>query len=285
MGLYDRDYTRESSQPVYQYAQRPSMHFRKPSTIVGWLLLINITVFILALLFKPLGAFIYQWFSIDTRSLPQTLQLWRLITYQFLHDPVWIFHILFNMYALYIFGRIIEQFFGKKRFLFFYLTCGVIGGLFYTLLSLIGFLGAGVMVGASGSILGIIGACAVMFPQMKIMLFPVPIPISIRKAAIGGAFLFGLLVLTRGNNAGGHAAHLAGMAAGALYAYWPNIKYKLKPKTAGAKWYKKRKSQRQVLEELDRILEKVHNSGVHSLTRKEKQILRQATKLQQQDER
>lgn len=281
MGLYDREYTQHNYQPSYGYVRRPSFRMRKPTTVVGWLLLINIAIFLISISIKPIGIFVYNWFAIDTTVLAHILQPWRLISYQFLHDPNSIFHILFNMYALYVFGRIVEGYFGAKRFIVFYLICGMIGGLFYILLSLVGFLGAGIMVGASGSILGIIGACAVLFPQMKIIIFPLPVPLSIRKAAIGGAVFFAIIILVKGSNAGGQAAHLAGMAAGAVYAAWPNIKYKLKPKTAGIKWQRKKQSQREILAEVDRILEKVNEQGLHSLSRKEKQILRKATEIQQ----
>jgi membrane associated rhomboid family serine protease len=249
-------------------------------SMVVRLLIINIAVFVSALLIRPLGDFIYEWFQVDSTSIARAAQLWRLITYQFLHSRINIFHIVLNMYVLYFFGRILEPYFGPRKFLVFYLTCGAAGGVFYLLLAGVGFLPPAQMVGASGSILGIIGACAVLFPNMKIMIFPIFIPISIRKAAIGFAAFFAVLILLRSSNAGGEAAHLAGMAAGALYAAWPTVKMRLNitPRRSGI-WHKKMQDQQQLTKEVDRILEKVYNHGIKSLTRKEKKILKKATEL------
>src|SRR4030042_4096351 len=73
------------------------------------------------------------------------------------------------------------------------------------------------MVGASGSILGMLAACAILFPHFVVFIFIFPVPIRI--AAIGLTGVYFLFVVTKGANAGGHAAHLAGMAAGAAYVF------------------------------------------------------------------
>jgi membrane associated rhomboid family serine protease len=210
------------------------------------------------------------------------MQLWRLISYQFLHDPHSIWHIFFNMFVLFMFGRILEPHLGSRRFLIFYLICGTVGGLFYLLLTAIKFLPPMPMVGASGSILGIIGACAVLFPQIKMIIFPIFIPISIRTAAIAGAVLYSIIILVKGSNAGGNAAHLAGMATGALYAAWPLISVRYNLKTRRSPWQKKILDQQALSAQVDRILEKVYTHGISSLTRREKRILKKATQLHKQ---
>ncbi|GAI04968.1 unnamed protein product, partial [marine sediment metagenome] len=80
---------------------------------------------------------------------------------------------------------------------------------------------------------------------------------------------------------GGDAAHLAGMAAGAIYVFSQSWRAKLKLKIQTGLWEKKITTHRNLQAELDRILQKVHASGVHSLTPKEKKILKQATKARQ----
>ena len=96
MGLYDRDYTQadfHSQHSNYRYAPQMRMNWPKITPVVKWLLIINFGVFLAAIAIKPLGIFIYNWFQLDTTSPGRALQLWRLISYQFLHDPNWFMHI------------------------------------------------------------------------------------------------------------------------------------------------------------------------------------------------
>jgi membrane associated rhomboid family serine protease len=180
-----------------------------------------------------------------------------------------------------MFGPTLERYWGSKRFLIFYLSCGTAGGLFYTLLVTVGFLPALPLVGASGSILGVFATCAILFPSVSVFLFPIPVPIPIRVAAIGGALIYILLVVTKSANAGGEAAHLAGMVAGAIYVLSQGWLAKLKLKIYSGRWQKKIAAERNLQVELDRILQKVHDSGIYSLTPQEKKILRQATEAEQ----
>jgi len=282
MGLYDRDYTKadfHSHQSHFRYAPQMRMTFPKLTPVVKWLLIINISVFLAAITIKPLAIFIYEWFELDTRTLGRALQVWRLISYQFLHDPVSAWHIFLNMLGLFFLGPTLEKHWGSRRFLPFYLGCGVAGALFYYFLVAVKFLPAGEMVGASGSILGMLAACAILFPHFVvfILLFPVPI----RIAAIGLTAVYLVAILTKGTNAGGDAAHLAGMAAGAAYVFSQPWRDKFKFKLRSGHWEKQMNTQRNLQAEVDRILEKVHRSGIQSLSSKEKKILREATKTEQ----
>ena len=282
MGLYDRDYTQadfQSHQSHFRYAPQMRMSFPKLTPVVKWLLIINIGVFLTAILIRPLGIFIYKWFQLDVNSLRRALQLWRLISYQFLHDPNLFWHIFLNMLGLFFLGPTLERHWGSKRFLPFYLGCGIAGGLFYLFLVAVKFLTPGVMVGASGAILGLLAACAILFPQFIVFIFIFPVPIRI--AAIGLTAVYFLTLITRGGNAGGHAAHLAGMAAGAAYVYSQSWRHKYASKLRTSRWEKKMTAHRDLEVEVDRILKKVHESGIQSLTRKEKSILKEATKAEQ----
>jgi membrane associated rhomboid family serine protease len=253
------------------------MRFNLPriTPVVKWLLIINIGIYLFSALIGPLGDFLATWFAVDTRKLFTALQPWRLVTYQFLHDTAWPLHIFFNMLALFFLGPPLERHWGSRRFLPFYLMCGAAGGLFFLLLSGVGFLDRAPMIGASGSILGLLSACAILFPHF--IIFVIFFPVPIRVAAVAFAFLYMLLIVTRSDNAGGDAAHLAGMAAGAAYVLLgPKLRqYKLKMQ-AGS-WEKEVEGERALQIEVDRILAKVHNSGLHSLTSKEKRTLKRAT--------
>jgi membrane associated rhomboid family serine protease len=250
--------------------------FPRITPVVKYLLISNIGVFLMAIIIKPLGVLIYRWFPIEP---DRALQFWRLITYQFLHDPDDVWHIFVNMLGLFFLGPTLERHWGGRKFLIFYLSCGVAGGLFYLLLVGLHFLRAFPMVGASGAILGLLAACAILFPHFVVFIFLFPVPI--RVAAIGLTVVYLFFVVTRADNAGGHAAHLAGMAAGAIYVLSKPWREKIQLKLRAGAWEKKMTAERDLQLEVDRILQKVHNSGIHSLTSKEKRILKKATEAEQ----
>jgi membrane associated rhomboid family serine protease len=241
--------------------------------MVKLLLIINLAVFLVSISVEPLGRVINFTFRIDPKTLGRALQIWRLITYQFLHGDV--LHILFNMLGLYFLGPSLERHWGGRKFVIFYLLCGVAGGLFYLLLVAVKFLSPLPMVGASGAILGMLAACAILFPQFVVFILFFPVPI--RLAAVIFTFIFFVFVVTKGDNAGGHAAHLAGMAAGAGYVLSGSWRQGIKLKLKKGAWQKKVQSEEELQIELDRILEKIHQSGIHSLTSREKKILKKAT--------
>ncbi len=275
MGLYDRDYTKHNYNPY----QHPQMRFTMPrlTPVVKVLLIINIAVFFVSIVIRPIGNLIYDFFAVDATTVFRAFQLWRLVSYQFLHAGA--MHLLFNMLGLFFLGPTLERHFGSRKFLYFYLCCGIAGGLFYLVLAAIGVLPAAVMVGASGAILGMLAAAAILFPHFVvfILLFPVPI----RLAAMMFTLIYIASVFVGSANAGGDAAHLAGMAAGAFYVWlWPRIKaYKVKSNSGN--WNRKMQKRREMQEQVDRILHKVNAEGIGSLTKKEKKMLKQATELEQ----
>jgi len=281
MGLYDRDYTQadfQSQQGHFRYAPQMRISWPKITPVVKWLLIINIGIFLAGIMIKPLGVFIYSSFQLDPRW-PRALQLWRLISYQFLHDPDWYWHIFLNMLGLFFLGPTLERHWGGKRFLSFYLGCGVAGALFYLFLVAVGFLPARGMVGASGAILGMLAACAILFPHFVVFIFLFPVPI--RVAAVSLTALYFLLVVTKADNAGGHAAHLAGMAAGAAYVFSQSWRDRFRSKIQAGHREKQMSAQGDLQIELDRILKKVYDTGIQSLTHREKKTLREATKSEQ----
>jgi len=283
MGIYDRDYNRD------QYGNaggRMQLVMPPVTPVVKWLLIINIVIYVVSVIMVPVGKFLFDWFSVSAGSLWQPLQLWRVISYQFLHDTDRFFHIFFNMLVLFFFGPMLEQLWGSKRFIKFYLFCGALGGFVYPILVLTGVIPARnfvgdpiVLVGASGAIYGMLAAGAILFPKMRVYVFGIfPIPMGILAVMMVFFSLFGFL---QGENAGGEAAHLAGMAGGAIYLLYKPWMNKVMHKKQKGAWEKKVADQCDFQKEVDRILEKVHSSGIASLTRKEKQILKKATEQQQ----
>lgn len=281
MGLYDRDYTREKNDSYPSYAPQMRRTFPQITPGVKWLLLTNIIVFLLDALTTPAeGGFglFERFFALAPTTPLLTLQVWRLITYQFLHSGLP--HIFFNMLALFFFGPTLERHWGTKKFLIFYLSCGAAGGVFYVLLVVTGFLSAGILVGASGSVLGVLTACAILFPNIRVFLFPFPFPIPIRVVAVGLICIASITILSKGANAGGEAAHLAGIAAGALYVLSESWRSALKLRFKSTRWDKRVETERRLRIEVDRILKKVHDHGLHSLSAGEKRTLKKATRLE-----
>ncbi|MBM4027740.1 MAG: rhomboid family intramembrane serine protease [Planctomycetes bacterium] len=276
MGLYDRDYTQpESRRQHYNLSQGVRFSLPQMTPAVKGLLIINVAVFVVSL-FPPMGNFLVRWGAVNPMSWATTLQPWRVITYQFLHSRYDLLHIVFNMFGLFFFGPLLERFWGSRRFLAFYLLCGASGGLLYPLLAHIGFLNPGPMVGASGAIMGLIIACAILFPQLTVIFFIFPMPIRVLAAVF--AIMSFLTVIRQGANAGGEAAHLAGLVVGAAFVVLQPRYDRLILRMRSGLWEKRVEESRRLQVEVDRILAKVHRSGLHSLTRGEKACLKRATR-------
>ena len=280
MGRYDRDYTQADFKSQYHHSPRMRITFPHITPVVKWLLIVNIVVFLLGFLITQLGGFLLHWFSVWPISLGMTLQLWRPITYQFLHGGPG--HIFWNMFILFFFGPMLERFWGSRKFLTFYLVCGATGGIFYPLLTHIGWLKVGYLVGASGSILGMLAAAAILFPNMIVYVFGIfPLRMSVLAIILAVMSILSVLRPDVVANAGGEAAHLGGMVAGALYVITEKFRRRVRMKVQNGIWERKMAEHRDLHFELDRILQKVHHQGLHSLTHKEKKILKQATKAEQ----
>ena len=176
----------------------------------------------------------YSWFTCFLQG-----EIWRLVTYQFVHANF--AHLLFNMWALYFFGPAVETAMSPKRFLGFYLICGVAGALFSSLLAglnlytslqddficnqLAAYAGyAGhvqcwemiPLVGASAAIYGVMVACAFMYPDVNISLIFPPVTMRLRTFAIIVIALASGTILFNFDNAGGEAGHLGGIIMGAI---------------------------------------------------------------------
>lgn len=276
MGLYDRDYTKHNYRPPHQQS---SFTMPRMSSAVKTLIIINAVIYVLDSL---MGGQLTRLFALLNGG-GYVWQIWRLVGYQFLHANM--MHLLLNMLGLYFLGNTLEKHWGTKKFLTFYLSCGVAGGLFFFIFTALHFIGPAILVGASGSVLGLLAACAILFPHFVVFLYFFPVPI--RKAAVILPILYLMTILTGGHNSGGDAAHLGGMVAGAAYLLWPRYKTRLGFNTKGAVDFTSPFAHKPASNvpvdsiEVDRILKKVHEHGLHSLTEAEKKTLRRATEQEQ----
>jgi len=281
MSWQDRPYNR------YEEEARSSSGFSSMS-VVKWLIVINAVVFLWDGVFigSARGGAIaiapHAYFSVEKAI--HYLQLWRWVTYQFVH--VNLMHVFFNMLVLFFFGPMMERWWGSQRFLAFYLLCGISGAFVTTLFGaipgLIFFTPHTELYGASGSIFGILVACAMLYPHQRVMLIFPPIPMSMRTLAMGLLAMSVLSVMAGSENAGGEAAHLGGALLGFYLVKHPsllNLAERItRPARRGkGRWRSKQQPPQREGVAVDRILTKVKNRGLHSLTRGEKKTLQRAT--------
>jgi membrane associated rhomboid family serine protease len=248
---------------------------------VKWLLILNVAIFLVEAISGQMDKGRTNYFEMWGALIPDgwmIAQVWRLVTYQFLHATL--IHIAFNMLTLYMFGPKLEAWWGTRKFVTYYLLCGVAAGVVYIAVTLMGLLQVGVLIGASGAILGILAACAILFPRDVMLFYFIPTPMWV--AALLFVALFAYALLTGQANAGGNVAHLGGMAAGAAYCWFgPRVSSALTTRRRSA-WDKKMDQQRRLQIEVDKILDKVHEKGIGSLSRGEKRLLQEATRLEQE---
>lgn len=221
MGFADRQYARRD------YGRPTVVGAMRLWSVTTWLIAINIAVFLANWLSisedYPLG-WLHEWGYFSAATALYHLQLWRFVTFQFLHASVP--HILFNMIALYFFGPIVEGYLGGRRYLAFYLLCGIAGGVMYLAMWAIGLLHFGshtALVGASAGIFGVLIAGARVAPDTTVMLIFPPIPLRLRVVALITLGMAIWVVFSYGENAGGDSAHLGGAAMGALLIWRPEL--------------------------------------------------------------
>ena len=263
-------------------------------SVVMWLMIINVVVFLIDGVLsngsRTKAISPADWGNFNLAQGLFGFQLWRVVTYQFLHHGF--MHILFNMIGLYFFGPMLERWWGSRRFLAFYLLCGISGAFLMTILAYVpGLLMVGPatkLVGASGSLFGILAAAAYLYPKHRVMLLFPPIPMTMRTMALVFMGLAFFSVLAGTPNAGGEAAHLGGALLGfALVKFPRSLDWadRFSPTAIqnginSGRYERKRKQELASRAEVDRILDKVRDKGLASLTRKEKKILTQETERQ-----
>ena len=288
MGIHDRHYSMPRSGG--RFGQNPNA--RKPISATTWLILICFAVYMLDPFFNY---FLKDWLHLSTTHSILGVQYWRFIGFQFLHANFQ--HLLFNMIGLYFFGPLVEQYLGGKRFLAFYLLCGIFGAVLYLLLNLGGLIfGDSIpgflfndpstpLVGASAGVFGILLAGAFLSPNVKVLVFFI-IPMRLSTMAYGLVALALFTVFFGKNNAGGEAAHLGGAAAGWYFIRNPhhlNGFFDFLGKADPTSRHFALGGKKENLEEVDKILDKIHKKGLHSLSEKEKKLLHDASRKGRED--
>lgn len=290
MGWQERDY---ASEERYSRSMGKSPLARLERMQISTLLIIaNVAVFVVgALMRSPRSDPLFEWGAMFTPAVRHG-EVWRLITSQYLHAGVW--HLFMNMLGLYFLGRYLEQYWGRRKFFIFYSACGLAGNLFYLSVNVVGWLPSLPAIGASGCVLGVLGACAVLFPSIQLIVYF--FPMKIRTAAALFLGLYVLNLLSRGGNAGGDAAHLAGLVVGGGYAYWRRripsaiggmrtvAARVVKTERPQGAWRRKMEREERGNAQVDQILTKIKEQGIGSLTNHEKKILARASEQQQADD-
>lgn len=299
------------------------------------LLIVNVVAFLVCLLMGkngPDGYVLNDLLGLHF-FLASDFHIYQLITYMFMHGGFE--HIIFNMFALWMFGCVVERVWGPKKFLFYYIACGVGAGLFQEAAQAVQFyvvassqlpglsfsdltvvahnssavLNQWTTVGASGAIYAILLAFGMIYPNERIFIFPLPIPIKAKYFVIGYAAIELFSALATTGDGVAHIAHLGGMVFGFfMIRYWrkqvdggyggshtADAFDKLKNMFGGKRNAGKRNftytrndsytsqyeqdaectTNEKVVsqEEIDRILDKIRKSGYDSLTKEEKQSL------------
>jgi membrane associated rhomboid family serine protease len=183
-----------------------------------WLLIVNVAVFVLSILSDRIIAPLLDNLALVPAQVVQTLAIWQLVTYMFLHAGFG--HILWNMLALWLFGAEVERLWGTAKFLRFYFICGICAALTVIVCAYI-FGGTEIRtVGSSGAIYGILAAYGLMFQEQTILFsFLIPIKSKYFVMIIGAiVFLQSYMVTIGGSRGSGIAvvAHLGGLVTGYL---------------------------------------------------------------------
>ena len=240
------------------------------------LIIINVGLFLLRFVAKS---------QIDLAGIfglsPNTVwpMIWQPITYMFIHGDL--FHVLINMFVLWMFGSEMESIWGRTQFLRYYFLTGVGSGLVWLLFN------AGqsysVLIGASGAIYGILIAYGMMFPNRTVYLYFM-IPIKVKWFVV---FLGAVAFLSSFNNNTNisHLTHLSGMVIGFVYLryywHWKDFRFSVHKQIEEFRSSISSKRDQKKIEmqnEVDQLLDKINETGYDNLTEEEKDLLYRASK-------
>lgn len=284
MGIYDRDYARPDP---------PGFSLGGNRMMVTNLILINVIFYLVDVLLFD-ARMTTRWLALESDLFQQPWKIYQLLTYGFAHDPKNLLHVGFNMFCLWFFGRDVEGVYGRKQFLWIYLTTIIFAGLLW----LVSTMGADVrqasLIGASGGTTGIMVLYVFHFPKRTILIWGVfPVPAWV----LGGLYIFsdisGAVGRSPGSNVA-YVAHLAGAAYGFFY-FRTRLSLgnlfsgrfslgRLKPRPR-IRIHDPEERDEAMNEEVDKILRKIKEGGKDSLTAKERRILEKASRRYQQKHR
>ncbi len=248
--------------------------------VIKWLLIINVAAFLGPRVLNFNLDFFYRAFGLVPAYVFGKFFVWQPVTYMFLHADTW--HILMNMFILWMFGSELERTWGSREFLRFYFTAGVGAGIINFVFAVFNpATNLMPIIGASGAIYGILVAYAMLFPERYVYIYFL-IPVKVKFLVI---FLVIIAFLSTYRPDGiAHFAHLGGALVGFLYLKF-DWRWKLRKWFPGeiirrvriAQSAKKVQEETRMMEEVDVILDKISRVGYENLTRREKKILEKAS--------
>jgi membrane associated rhomboid family serine protease len=196
----------------------PQPRFGRPSFVqdyfppgIKWLLIVNAVVFVLQSL--GLDSFLKTFFALYTEGAIGHFWVWQIATYMFLHGGT--LHLLFNLLSLWMFGTQLERDMGTRRFVKYYLDCGIAAGVCVLAVNL-ALKENSLTIGASGAIFGVLVAFGVLYPNQTVLMnFLFPIKAKYMVMIYAGIEL--LMTISPGKSGISTIAHLGGMAFGYVY--------------------------------------------------------------------
>jgi membrane associated rhomboid family serine protease len=228
-------------------------------------------------------------------------QPWTFFTYMFVHGGL--LHLLANMLMLFVFGTAVESRLGNRHFILYYLFCGVGAAVFSLLLA--GVMPIGAFVGASGAVLGVAVAFAIFWPDAELIVFPIPVPIKARTLVIGLVILDIVGSQLWPNDGIAHIAHVGGALFGYLFFRIQSLSRRSPSQAAQAGERvvmvqsgssepdrrtpvtpmrpRRRVDADPVAAEVDRVLDKISEKGISSLTAAERRFLDEVAKKKKHD--
>ena len=226
---------------------------------------------------------------------------WTFVTYMFVHAGL--LHLLTNMLMLYVFGTAVESRMGSRNFILYYLYCGVGAAVFSLLLG--GIMPVGAFVGASGAVLGVAVAFAYFWPEAELIVFPIPVPIKARTLVLGLVALDVIGSRLWPNDGIAHLAHVGGSLFGFFFFKVQSFSRRSPSEPArtvervvmvqsGASEPERRTpvtpmrprhgiESDPVTAEVDRVLDKISQRGISSLTPAERRFLDEVAQKKKQD--
>ena len=251
---------------------------------VKLLLILNIIVFLLVEISGMQFELFYSNFGLVPAKVWSSFMIWQPITYLFLHGGF--IHLLFNMFVLWMFGKDLENQWGYIPFLKYYFACGIGAGI---ATSIFGWGSFTPVIGASGSIYGLLLAYGLTYPNRLVYLYGI-FPIKVKFMVIGMGVIAFFASMTSTNSTVSHITHIAGMVVGLIYLQsklnFKNLKLWLidrKIHSLNVKISKRENSDHQLQKKVDKILEKLNTEGWDGLTEAEQKVLHTASKTYSQD--
>lgn len=289
MGFYDRDYQRGG-----YYDRQPGFYLGGQRTLTTNLVIVMVGVYLVQLFTRgqqpPDPGWFTDLFSLHANFILQPWRVFELLTYGFLHDVWNLQHIVFNMIALWFFGRSIEYRYGKREYLAFFLVSVVVAGFAWFVAEYVAHRGLtdSTMLGASGGISAVLLLFCLNYPHQLIYIYGViPIPAWVFAILFVGFDLAGSMGHHAADSANvAFTAHLGGAVFAFLYYHW---RWRLEDWLPGpALWERIKPKPRLRVHDpdtaddtekaVDDILKKIQDHGRDSLTRREKRILEEASR-------